>query len=762
MAGLSSWLKESLAQRLPAYMVPRLYLQIDRTPKNASGKTDRKAVRQFMMAEGMYIADKDLRVVSKVGKVDTGTEAIIRKLWASVLGVPAETIDQHDNFFDIGGDSIIAMKLVAAAKTETLNIRVLDIFENPVLLKLAVVARSLTEAALQKASPPPYRPFQLLDGDDNDIDSILEEFVCPIAGTGKESIQDIFPAPDTVAFGVVGALTAAQPEVNTFVLDTDGDLDLVRLQQSCVLLAQHIEAFRTAFAFDLRSGRLLQIILKSYQHNVLVVKTRDSLEEATEQLFEKDVYHQPFRLGTPMVSMTILQQYNSGRTRVLLRMSHAIYDAMSLPIILNTLRKLYHQQDAYKPPLFSFAEYVADLNRHTGATGYSYWRNLLHGSTMTNVIPATDSSHQGPVRMAFTKDKVISVPKSKGEGITTSTIISCAWAHVLAQYTGKNDVVFGDTISGRNLVDASISNTVVGCCATNVPMRIKFSDESGKHSVSDLLNQVRDQQRNRIPYEGVGVRSLIRECTDWSPDTRFTSIVNHRPGNPVAKSVSGKVGFQVSTITTERRPLRTWYDLAVISRENNGTVEINLGYSTTGFHPATAQSLLEDLTDTVDILLNSLSSKSDQVTLVGTEAMPRSSSKFATLRPINGHKDEGYNESMPTNGTSTGKLDESTLSVLHTIWFYIFTSKRTSLGTLPPDEVTSAMRHLPFYKLGGDFLDAAWFIALLQRRIKTNEGEVNGDGIPVLHAQVTIDDILRCPSLVDFAAVLKQKQLQLI
>ncbi|KAI9162666.1 Nonribosomal peptide synthetase [Paramyrothecium foliicola] len=746
VAGHSAWLKESLADRLPAYMVPRLYLQINTIPKNASGKIDRKAVRQFMMSEGIQIGDTKSRSASRPGKVDTNKEAVIRTLWAAVLGVEAETIDRHDNFFDIGGDSISAMKVVVTAKMEALDIRVVDIFENPILFKMAIVAKSLTGLALEAASPLPYRPFQLLDGMNNNIDAFLEEVVCPITGNGKESIQDVFPATDTVAFGVAGALTAAQAEVNTFVLDTDPGLDPVRLQQSCMLLAQHIEAFRTVFAFDLRNGRLLQIILKSYQHNVPMIKAEDSLEDATERLFEGHMCLQPLQLGTPMMNMAILHQYESKRTRILLRMSHAIYDAMSLPIILDTLRQLYHQQDAYKSRLGSFAAYVADLKRQTNETSRSYWRSLLDGSAMPELIPTTESDQQSPLRMAFTKDKMISVPKTKGEGITTSTIISCAWAHVLAQYTGKSDVVFGDTISGRNLVDPSISGTVVGCCATNVPMRVRFADSSGKHSVLQLLNQVRDQQRSRIPHEGVGFRSLIRECTDWSPSTRFTSIVNHRPAKPTAMSSSGQISFQVSTITTKMKPLTTWYDLAVVSRENDGTVEIGLGYSTMAFHPDTAQALLEDLTDTVHILLNA-GSKSDQMTLLGTEAMPKTSSSFAMLRPVKSSKEQSPSEGRSSNAIPFDQANDSGPGVLDEIWFSVFTSRRASTGTLPLDEPTTDMRYLPFYRLGGDFLDATQLITLIQRRIQTAEAGVNGNANSVSHAQVTIDDILHHPSL---------------
>ena len=758
LAGHSAWLKESLAERLPTYMVPRVYLEMDMIPKNASGKTDRKAVREFMLSEGIQIADAESRSASKSGKVDTDGEVIVRKLWAAVLGVEAETIDRHDNFFDLGGDSISAMKAVAIAKTEGLNLRVLDIFENPVLFKMAAVAKSLEAVALETTLPPPYRPFELLHFVGNNIEAFLEEVICPITGTSKELIQDVFPALDASAFNVAGALTTAQTEVNTFVLDTDSGLDLVRLQHSCMLLAEHIEAFRTTFAFDPRSRRVLQIILKSYQHNVLVVKTEGSLERATESLFEETMSRQPLRLGTPMVNMAILQHDETKDTRILFRMSHAIYDGMSFPIILDTLRKLYHQQDANVPPLSSFAAYVADLNRQTSLdTSYSYWRKLLAGSTMPKL---TESDHYSLVRVAFTKDKVIAIPKSKGDGITTSTIIRCAWAHVLAQFTGGNDVVFGDTISGRNLVDSSISSTAVGCCATVVPMRIKFSDASGGCSVFQLLNQVRDQQRDRMPHEGVGFRSIIRESTNWSPATRFTSVVNHRPAEPAVKPTSGEIGFQMSTITTEKYPPTSWYDVSVLSREHDGVVEISLGYSPTAFHPSTADALLEDLVDTVHILLNLGPSRSDQITLLGTEAMPRSASDPSMLRTVKTPTERSPGEGRSSNGLPpASQPDDTSLMALDAIWFSTFTSKHKNMGTLPSEEPTLDMRNLPFYRLGGDFLDAGLFITSINNRIKISKALLNGDANSNLHAQVTFDDILHHPGFMDFASVLHQRRL---
>lgn len=757
LPSISSRLKASLAEKLPSYMVPRVYLQMDMIPKTASGKTDRRAVRRFMVTEGFQQMDKLFPDISEPGQVQGVRETVVRRLWAAVLGVEEDGIDRQDNFFDLGADSISAMKLVASARSEDLDIRVLDIFQNPVLWKLAAAANHANGSAPQKASQQHYRPFQLLDGVD-DIDTFLKKVICPATETPRERILDAFPATDAVAFNVVGALTSSQTEVNTFVLDTDSDFDLDRLQQSCMLLAQHIEAFRTVFVLNLHDGELLQVILDSYQYNVQVVKVGVSVESATQRLLEEEGdMCRPFRLGRPMIDMVILHQDEGNKTRVVFRMSHALYDGLSLPIIWDTLRALYYNQGDLPTQPSSFSAYVHDLISHTSDKSYSYWQGLLDGSVMPELSTATKSDKQSPLRMAFTPNKKMMIPAAsrlKGQGITTSAIINCAWAHVLAQYTGRDDVVFAEAISGRNLVDPLISSTLVGCCATQVPVRVRF-DTSGQQTVLELLHQVRDQQRHRIPHESLGFRTIIRECTDWAPSTRFTSIVNHRPGKSPAKS-GGDMDFRVSTVTTDEKPLTTWYDLAVISREDDGVVELSLGYSTVAFEPEVAQALLDDLADTVHMIMNDSASKSDQLALYGTETMPKSSSAF------NLH-DSG--EKVTKNGKAIDQPVDAgpTTLTLNKIWFSAFTGKRRrGIKPSPLDDIPAGeMRQMPFYQLGGDLLDAAYLVALVEHHRKTTKPSLNGQHRADSCSEVTIDHVLLHPSLERFASFLQQRHIQL-
>ncbi|KAI6783591.1 uncharacterized protein J7T54_005620 [Emericellopsis cladophorae] len=723
VASMSGSLRISLAEKLPSYMVPRVYMQMDKIPKTASGKTDRRAVRQFMAEGGFQSMENVHPETPEPGKVDGDREVLVRRMWAGVLGMEEYSIDRQDNFFDLGADSISAMKLVAAARPEDLHIRLLGGVEG--------------------------------------IETFLRDVVCPVTQTPGISIVDAFPATDAVAFNVVGALTSSQTEVNTFFLDTDAVLDLDRLQKSCMMLIKHVEAFRTVFVLDHNDGKLLQVILDSYQHKVQNVMVKDSIKSSTQRLSESD-FCRPFQLGRPMIDMAILHHEGSSQTRVLFRMSHALYDGLSLPIIWDTLHALYDRQGALKTDLSPFSAYLHNLLPHTTDKSYTYWRSLLEGSEMPALSPVNKSNTQGPVPMAFTGKKTVAVSRLKDTGITISAVINCAWARVLAQYTGRNDVVFGDTISGRNLVDHAIASTLVGCCATHVPVRVKL-DRSGKQTFLDLLQQVRDQQRSRIAHEGLGFRAIIRDCTHWVPSTRFTSIVNHRPGTSSAKSAGGEMAFSVGVVEAENKPLTTWYDLAVISEEHEGAVQLSLGYSTVAFKQELGEALLADLADTVDILVNAAASKSEQAALYGTEALPKSMMAPDNWQPLDKLGKYSPQAEVVKNDTSLEPTVDIGLVTLEEIWFPVFVSKvGKAEWPLAESGPTREMRQMPFYDLGGDLVDAAYFVALIERRRKTLKRSLKGENATDSDAEeVTIDHVVLHPSLGDFAAFLHERQIEL-
>jgi hypothetical protein len=94
----------------------------------------------------------------------------------------------------------------------------------------------------------------------------------------------------------------------------------------------------------------------------------------------------------------------------------------------------------------------------------------------------------------------------------------------LAKLASQSDVVFGLTISGRNATVPGIDNTV-GPCVNVIPVRVKLSEN---WTGVDLFRYLQDQQVSNMPYETLGFREIIKQCTDWADWTYFTTSVFHQ------------------------------------------------------------------------------------------------------------------------------------------------------------------------------------------------------------------------------------------
>ncbi|MEV7190177.1 amino acid adenylation domain-containing protein [Streptomyces sp. NPDC093510] len=127
-SGLSAEeLREGLARSLPAYMVPRRIFQVDALPLTSNGKTDRRALRT--LAGELVTAGDDHRDAPR-----TEDERRLAEAWAAVLGIPAEDIGRQDNFFDLGGTSLSAVRLVIRMER---SVVLRDVHKNPTLAGLA-------------------------------------------------------------------------------------------------------------------------------------------------------------------------------------------------------------------------------------------------------------------------------------------------------------------------------------------------------------------------------------------------------------------------------------------------------------------------------------------------------------------------------------------------------------------------------------------------------------------------------------------------
>ncbi|MEV6875263.1 amino acid adenylation domain-containing protein [Amycolatopsis sp. NPDC051128] len=144
-------LRTRLKTSLPDHLVPSVFVPLDRLPLAASGKVDRRA----LPAPGPLVAPSTGRTAPR-----TPTERLLAKIWADVLGVERPGV--ADNFFALGGDSILSIQVVSRARQHGLRLTSKDVFRHQNIAELALVAGTDPATGPEPgfAGPAPLTPIQ--------------------------------------------------------------------------------------------------------------------------------------------------------------------------------------------------------------------------------------------------------------------------------------------------------------------------------------------------------------------------------------------------------------------------------------------------------------------------------------------------------------------------------------------------------------------------------------------------------------------------
>jgi aryl carrier-like protein len=508
-------------------------------------------------------------------------------IWSALLGLPETSIAGQDSFFDLGGDSITAMKLAGEARDNGLSLTVADVFRNPSFDRMVASIRSATEpvraldSELSKgngtittrtSNSDLYERFSLLAA--SNVDAFLQTSIVPQVCVFKGGISDVLPATDFQSLSVAGALLESRWMLNYFYLDSDGPLDLVRLKRACFRLVQALDILRTVFVPS--DGRFLQVVMRTLRPAFHVVETDESLDD-----FAVGPEGNEPRLGEPFVEFTVVKHRPSSRHRLFLRISHAQYDGVCFPKILSALQAAYNGETVPSPP--SFANYLRASAGSLTSQHYQHWRQLLSGSSMTEIVrrdgPKYHRNASGSTIVSL--KKTVQLPPVESGHVTTATVVKAAWAFVLAQLSASADVVFGHTISGRNAAVKGVGN-MVGPCLNLVPVRVQFGAGLGS-TARQVFHQLQDQQIANMTHEVLGFREIIRHCTSWPRWTFFTSTVQHQNIDQASKVRLGDIDYKFGCASVAQEDFA---DLSVFSQPlGDDKYEIILSFAEGGAIP---------------------------------------------------------------------------------------------------------------------------------------------------------------------------------
>lgn len=500
---------------LPSYMVPSAYVVVDKLPTEMGQISHRllnklaaripqhilTGIREgFKAAWAKGLAQREFSVA----------ENILRTSWAKILRLNPEQIDVDDNFFRLGGDSVLAMRLVSNLRVQGHGLSVADIFQH---MRLCDAAKVLKMGKASNEKVQPYKPFSLLGH--LDIEKFLSEIVRPKLANPGWSISDVSPVTDAQDLDIKATIRAPRTSIQYTMLYFDSGIDRERLLRSCKDLVKTHDILRTVFIEH--ESAFLQVVLDDIDVPVIKKQADRELEEYVTDFCTSHI-ETTFDLGTSFVKMFHIEG-NGGQECLVIGLSHAQYDGFSLPRLLRDLETLYIGEKIvdFEP----FSKYMARISDDRIQTkAVNYWRDLLKDSPLSVIAGQSGQ----PTDKGVFQTKATGISKAPEE-ITTANLLTAAWALVLARTLEKPDVTFGSVTSGRNIDLANVEN-VMGPCYHLTPIRVPFKPQ---WTTMDLLRFVQKQSVESAAHDFLGFDKISKQCAQWPSELPFfDSMVHHQ------------------------------------------------------------------------------------------------------------------------------------------------------------------------------------------------------------------------------------------
>ncbi|KAK5991451.1 Nonribosomal peptide synthetase dtxS1 [Cladobotryum mycophilum] len=517
---VSADVRTKLATHLPSYMVPTVFFAMQEIPATATGKTDRKQLRDI----GASLSLQKLAEMQTVGPKRQPTSEIekqIQRLWSELLYIEQDTIGLDDSFFQLGGDSVIAMKLVAEARKIGLQLTVADIFRQPVLQDVASQSVLIVDHSKLEQNTV---PFALL-GEDVNIAVLTQELSVQYQ-VDSTAIEDVYPCTP-LQEGLLSLSSKSGDYIMRGVVELSSDVDIATFRNSWEEVARTVPILRTRIA-QYKDLGLLQMVVNEKIAWLYASEGLDKYLDTDKQL--------SMDIGESLTRYALVTD-DSGKTKWFVwTMHHALFDEWSLSLLLDRVGKVYEGKAVEPAQDFRpFIKYIKDQDMEEIS---GYWRTTM-ADCEAALFPTLPASVEQPVT-----DSVIEHPlpspqlQQRASNITTSTIIRAAWSLLAARMTNSEDVVFGATVSGRSAPVAGIDSLPAPTIAT-VPVRVKIP--SGEQKISEFLEAVQTQATELIPFEQMGLHRIAKVSSDAEHACGFQTLLVIQPNdNDNTQNVLGK------------------------------------------------------------------------------------------------------------------------------------------------------------------------------------------------------------------------------
>jgi len=492
-------LRTFLADRLPRYMVPDLFVFLPFLPLTANGKVDRRALPDPEGGgETAYVAPR------------TPVETLVADLWQGLLDV--ERVGAEDDFFELGGHSLLATQ-VAARLHEMFGLAVPlgVLFENPAVADLSRAIESLI-AEREGMLLPPLRRVARRQG-------------------------DAAPSFAQERLWFLHRLDPSDPSYNmAFAVHLEGLLDVGVLMRTVGELVRRHEALRTILP-DVDGQPVQRVLGPSADFDLPVIdlgRLEGSAGEGEARRLLRWAARRPFDLLTEAPLRVLLLRHGEQSSRLALTLHHVAGDGWSMEVLVREVRSLYAAfLDGRPSPLaplpIQYADYAAwqrnwlegeVLERHL-----DYWRSVLDGADADLGLPERESPPGGIDGRAGQLTVPLSAHLlerlthlSREEGTTLFMTLLTAFMALLHRYTGRESLLLGIPVAGRNQPEL---RPLIGFFVNLLVIR---GDLGGDPSFRQLLVRMREAALGAYVHQELPYQKLLQEVQPGGHSSLFEAL----------------------------------------------------------------------------------------------------------------------------------------------------------------------------------------------------------------------------------------------
>lgn len=545
-------LRERINSQLPDYMMPSAFVFLKELPLNPNKKIDRKALPapEHYYRSSDYVAPRN------------AWEEKLASLWSQLLKI--QPISVTDDFFLLGGHSLLVMKLLASIKQEfNIELPFRSIFDCPTIEKLALL--------LKKEPPLPTIPLS------------PQRRTKPIALSFAQ--QRLWFLDQIISDKSIYNIP--------FAMRLIGNLDQAALTKAFRDLIDRHETLRTRFT-----------VVEGLPEQVIEGKVDFSIEQTNDNKNLELIYQaearKPFNLGhAPLMRARLI---TLGKTEhvLLVVLHHAISDEWSMDIFMHEL-SAYYNHYAFNQPLdlpklpIQYADYALWqrkwLQGEVLEKQLRYWNSHLSGAPEALDFPFDKprpliSTYQGNTHQILLSKKSLQSLKSLGthHQSTLFMVLLAALQVLLHRYSGQDDIVVGSPIAHRNHKEVE---GLIGFFVNMIALRAHLGHNP---RFLDVLKQIREISLQAYAHQDVPFEQLVEHL----------NVTRHLGRNPIfqvvlALQTAESTGLHLLGLQSQPYKINTGqalFDLTFTAKElRSGEMAINIDYSTDLFEAATIERL---------------------------------------------------------------------------------------------------------------------------------------------------------------------------